>query len=121
MTAHVLALTDTGPGVLSARKPTFSHAGKPLEFAVFDYNMGTDNYSVNGNDISDLWLKAKGGFTTVLYIGIEQMDTSTAADRRDFCVDYSAKTLIQYDAFNTEETATDQGVVTVRLLVVGYN
>jgi hypothetical protein len=121
MTAHVLGLTDSGPGVKGSRKPVFSHGGKPLEFAVFDYNMGTDNYAVNGNDIAGCWDKTKGGFTTVLYIGIEQMDTSTEADRREFTVDYTAKTLIQYDAFNSEETATDQGVVTVRLLVVGYN
>jgi hypothetical protein len=121
MTAHVLALTDSGPGVLSARKPVFSHAAKPLELAVFDYNMGTDNYTVGGNDISALWDKTQGGFTTVVYIGIEQKDTNTAADQRMFGIDYTLKTLIQYDALNTEETASDQGVVALRLLVVGYN
>jgi hypothetical protein len=121
MTAHALATVDSGPGVKGGRKPAFSRGGKPLEFSVFDYNMGTDNYTTGGNDIAACWDKTKGGFNTVLYIGIEQQDTNTAADQRMFAIDYTAKTLIQYDALNTEETASDQGVVTVRLLVVGYN
>ncbi len=116
MTAHVLTQEGTAPG-----KGGFSEVRGlgtvPTKVAVFDYNMGTDNYAVNGNDISTLWTAY--GFKDIYYIGIEQMDTSTAADRREFAVDYTAKTLIQYDAFNTEETASDQGVVTVRLLVVG--
>jgi hypothetical protein len=54
------------------------------------YDMGTDNYTVNGNDISSIW----NDFQEVLHISVEQQDTSTAADRRDFAVDYTAKTLL---------------------------
>lgn len=116
MTAHVMTLESVSPGI-GAISHVNGLSNIPLKIAVFDYNMGTDNYSSNGNDISTLW--SAFGFKDIFYIGIEQMDTSTASDRREFAVDYTAKTLVQYDAFNTEETASDQGVVTVRLLVVG--
>ena len=119
MTVHVLANTDSGPGVRGGTKPVFSRTAKPLQFAVFDYNMGTDAYSANGNDISAIWDPTQGGFKTVLYIGIEQQDTNTANDNRMFAIDYTAKTLLLYSAINTEGSG-DQGVVTVRLLVAGY-
>lgn len=115
MTAHVL--TDYADSVgKAARKPMFSGAAKPLVAKVYEYNMGTDNYTVGGNDISTIW----DDFSDVVYIGVEQKDTNTAGDRRDFSVDYSGKTLLVYTAFNTESTATDQGVCTVALFVLGY-
>lgn len=117
MTAHSLTTTHTGPGK-SAQAPAFSLNGsRALKLKVLDYDMGTDNYTTGGNDISAIW--TSHGFKDVFYIGIEQKDTNTAADQRWFAVDYSAKTLIQYDAAQTEETASDQGVVALRLLVVG--
>lgn len=117
MTAHVLSLTSgaaPGAGAVSEVKAL---ANQPLKVAVFDYDMGTDNYTSGGNDIAELWTSY--GFRDIFYIGIEQKDTNTAADRREFAVDYSARTLLQYDAFNTEETASDQTVVALRLFVVG--
>lgn len=89
----------------------------PLRCKVLDYDMGTDNYTVGGNDISTIWTSY--GFRDVLYIGIEQKDTNSAADQRMFAVDYSAKTLVQYEALNDEEEASDQTVVALRLFVVG--
>ena len=120
MTVHVLANATTGAGARGAKRPMFSRAAKPLVVTVFDFNAGTDVYSANGYDISDCWLPSKGGLATVLYIGIEQMDSSTASERRDFSVDYTAKTLVTYTAFNTEDTGNDMGFLDVRLLVVGY-
>lgn len=116
MTAHVITLESVSPGK-GAFSQVRSISNIPLKIAVFDYNMGTDNYAVNGDDISTLWTGY--GFKDIFYIGIEQMDTSTAGDRREFTVDYTAKTILVYTAYNTESTATDQGVCTVRLLVVG--
>ncbi len=116
MTAHVLGIVADGPGK-ARTTPVIGNASRAMKIAVYDYDMGTDNYTVNGNTISTIWDDFPAG---VSYIGIEQKDTSTAGDRRDFAVDYSAKTIIQYDAFNTEETATNQTVVALRLLVVGY-
>jgi hypothetical protein len=114
MTVHVLGVQADGPG--KGRTTQVVGAGsRTMKLAVYDYNCGTDNYTTGGNDISDIW----DDFADVLYIGIEQMDTNTAADRREVTIDYTAKTLLLYDAFVTEETASDQGVVTVRLLVVG--
>lgn len=115
MTAHVLTDAAETPG-RGGRRPVFAATAKPVLMKRYLYDMGTDNYSVNGNDISSIW----NDFGEVLHICIEQQDTSTAADRREFAVDYTAKTLVQYDAFNTEETASDQGVVTVSLMVFGY-
>lgn len=116
MTAHVLSnAAAAGPGAARA-VPVVALGARTAQTAVYDYNCGTDNYTVNGNDISSIW----DDFDDVLYIGVSQMDTSTEADRREFTVDYSAKTLLIYTAFNTESTATNQGVVTVRLCVEGY-
>lgn len=120
MTAHAFAPVDSGPGVKGGTKPVFAKAAKPLCFAIFEYNFGTDNYTVGGNDISACWVPASGGFSTVEWIGVSQLDTNTAADNRTVTVDYTAKTLLIYTAINTESTAADQGVVTVRLLVAGY-
>lgn len=117
MTVHVLSLTSgasPGAGAVSEVKAL---ANQPLKCAVFDYDMGTDNYTTGGNDISALWTSY--GFRDIFYIGIEQKDTNTAADRRELTVDYSARTLLLYTAFGTEGTASDQGVVALRLFVVG--
>lgn len=114
MTAHSLSLTASAPGKGGIRKVRQKASRPPLQ-AHYVLDFGTDNYAVNGVDISDIW----DDFTEVNHICIEQHDTSTAADRREFAVDYTAKTLIVYDAFNTEESASDQGVVTVGLMVFG--
>jgi len=116
MTVHVTSevIDAPGRGALSVMK---SIGSAPLRCKVLDYDMGTDNYTAGGNDIAAIWTDF--GFRDVFYIGIEQKDTNTANDRREFAVDYSAKTLIQYDAFNTEESASDQTVVALRLFVVG--
>jgi len=114
MTAHVLTMAGVAPS-RGGSHVVRALAARPCQIAVYDYDMGTDNYTVGGNDISDIW----DDFKEIYYIGIEQKDTSTAADRRKFAIDYSAQTLVQYDAVNTEETATNQTVVALRLLVVG--
>lgn len=119
MTAHSFSSDASSPG-RGARKPVFSVADKPLQLTTFTFDFGTDNYTAGGEDISACWTPASGGFSTVKFIGVEQDDTNTAADRREITVDYTNQKLLLYDAFNTEETASDQGVVTVRLLVVGY-
>ena len=116
MTAHVLGLVADGPGK-ARTTPALSMSSRTMKVAVYDYDMGTDNYTAGGNDISDIWDDFPAG---ILYIGIEQKDTNTAGDRRDFAIDYTAQTLLQYDAFNTEETASNQTVVALRLLAVGY-
>jgi hypothetical protein len=71
---------------------------------------------VGGENIAAIW----EDFKEVLAIVVQQVDV-TAADRREFLVDLTNKKLLQYDAFNTEETATDQSAVAdIRLLVFGY-
>jgi hypothetical protein len=115
MTAHVLTDAAETPG-RGGRRPAFAATARPIVMKRYLFDMGTDNYSVNGDSISTIW----DDFQEVLHISVEQQDTSTAADRRDFAVDYTAKTLLVYTAFNTESTATDQGVVTVSLMVFGY-
>jgi hypothetical protein len=117
MTAHALTTASTGVGGGARGRIISLNGSQPLKCKVLDYDMGTDNYTAGGNDISAIW--TSHGFKDVFYIGIEQKDTNTAADQRMFAVDYTAKTLLQYDALNTEETASDQGVVALRLFVVG--
>jgi hypothetical protein len=117
MTAHALTTTITGVGK-GGQSPVFALNGsRALKMKILDYDMGTDNYTAGGNDISAIW--TSHGFKDVFFIGIEQKDTNTAADQRWFAVDYTAKTLVQYDAAQTEETASDQTVVALRLLVIG--
>jgi len=119
MTAHALtnpAVGSTNPGQ-GGLKLVQSLGGPKLKVMVFDYDCGTDNYSVGGNDISSIWNDY--GFKDVLFIGVEQKDTSTEADNRFLRVDYSAKTLLIYTAATTEASASDQGVVAARLLAVG--
>jgi hypothetical protein len=91
-------------------------ASRAIKVAVYDYDQDTTNYSVNGENIAAIW----SDFTDVLYVGIEQKDTNTAADNRLLAVDYTAKTLIIYTAVGTEATASNQTVVAARLFVVGY-
>ena len=115
MTAHSLTLGSDAPGKGGSRSVR-QIAARPPKQAYYLLDFGTDNYTVNGVDISDIW----DDFTQVNHICVEQHDTSTAGDRREFAVDYTAKTLIVYDAFNTEESASDQGVITVSMMVFGY-
>jgi hypothetical protein len=116
MTAHVLGLVADGPGKARTTEAV-AMSSRTMKLAVYDYDMGTDNYIQGGNDISAIWADFPAG---ILYIGIEQKDTNTAGDRREFGIDYSAQTLIQYEAFSDEEEASNQTVVALRLLVVGY-
>jgi hypothetical protein len=116
MTAHVLSsVSAAGPGA-ARTVPVVGIGSRTMQAGVYNFNVGTDNYAGNGLDISDIW----DDFSEVLYIGIEQMDTSTEADRRELTIDYSAEKLLIYTAFGTESGAADQGVVTVRLLAVGF-
>jgi len=116
MTAHVLSnAAAAGPGAARA-VPVVALGARTMQTAVYEHNWGTDVYAANGTDISDIW----DDFDDVLYIGVEQMDTSTEADRREFAVDYTAKKIVVYTAMNTEDTGNDLGVVTVRLCVEGY-
>lgn len=119
MTAHALTLPSVPTGVpgTGGLKLVQSLGGPGLKVCVFDYDCGTDNYTVGGNDISTIWNDY--GFKEVLFIGIEQKDTNTAADNRFLRIDYSAKVLLIYTAATTESSATDQGVVAARLLAVG--
>lgn len=114
MGAPVIALQADGPGK-GSKKQVFAMSGRPLKLAVYDYDQDATNYSVNGENISAIW----SDFTEVLYIGIEQKDTNTAADNRMLTIDYTAKTLLIYTAITTESTATNQTVVAARLFVVG--
>jgi len=115
MTAHVISEVIDAPGQ-GAMTEVKGIGSTPLRVKVLDYNMGTDAYTAGGNDISAIWTSF--GFRDVLSIGIEQKDTNTANDNRLFATDYSAKTLLVYTAINTEASG-DQGVVAVRLTVVG--
>jgi len=117
MTVHVLSRSTAvaTPGAARA-VPVIGLGARTMQVAVYEFNYGTDVYVANGTDISDIW----DDFTDVLYIGIEQKDTNTAGDRRDFAIDYTAQKLVVYTAFNTEDSGNDLGVVTVSLFVVGY-
>jgi hypothetical protein len=100
----------------AGNKPAFSRGPKPLIMAVYDADMDTTNYASGGEPIASI----VADFTEILWLGIEQKDTNTAADKRTFAYDYSAQKILFYDAFATEETASNQTVVALRLLVVGY-
>lgn len=98
-----------------ATRPTFSKGDRTIQMAAYKLAMGNP-YVVGGEDISAIWTD----FSEVLAIMVQQAEV-TAADRRAFMVDLTNKKLLQYDAFNTEETATDQtAVADIRLLVFGY-
>lgn len=114
MGAPTIALQADGPGK-GAKKQVFAMSGRPLKLAVYDYDQDTTNYSVDGESLAAIW----SDFTEVLYIGLEQKDTSTAADNRMLTVDYSARKLLIYTAITTEATASNQTVVAARLFVVG--
>lgn len=88
---------------------------RALSIGTYKLAMGNP-YVVGGEDISAIW----NDFKDVLAILVQQVDV-TAADRREFMADLAGKKLLQYDAFNTEETATDQtAVADIRLIVFGY-
>lgn len=115
MTASVLTRQADAIG-RAGTKPMFSSGVRPLICRVYEWDQGTDNYTVGGEDIATIWTD----FNTVLSIDVNQKDTNTAADNRIVTVDHSGKKLLIYTAINTESTATDQGVVTVTLTVIGY-
>lgn len=115
MAAPTIALQADTPGK-GSKRPVFGMSPKPLKIAVYDYDQDTTNYAVDGESLASIW----SDFTDVLYIGVEQKDTSTAADNRMLTVDYSARKLLIYTAITTEATASNQGVVAARLFVVGY-
>jgi hypothetical protein len=117
MTAVAITRADasTGPG-LAAVFPLSAGGGRALKAIAYDYDQGTDNYNTGGEDISSIFNE----FTEVLWIGVTQKDTNTAADRRDLTIDFAAQKLLIYTAFNTEATASDQGVVAARILAIGY-
>lgn len=115
MAAPTIAIQSDGPGK-GSKRPVLGMAARAMKIAVYDYDQDATNYTVNGEDISSIW----SDFTDVLYVGIEQKDTNTAADNRMITIDYSARKLLIYTAVNTESTATSQTVVAARLFVVGY-
>lgn len=103
----------SGPG-RAAKRPVVGLADRAICIGVYKLAMGNP-YVVGGEDISAIW----SDFKEVHCIQVQQVDV-TAADRREFLVDMAGKKLLQYDAFNTEETATDQSAVAdIRLLVFG--
>lgn len=112
--AQTLVSSFAGPAA-TGKKPALSMEERPAAFKHYYFDFDTANYVVGGESIAAIW----DDFNTVLHISVEQHDTNTAADRREFAVDYTAKTLLVYDAFNTEETASDQTVIKVGLLVYG--
>jgi hypothetical protein len=115
MTAHVLALAGDAPG-RGGTHPVLALAARTCQKAIYDYNFGTDNYTNDsGVDISAIW----DDFKEVYYIGIEQMDTSTASEKRAFNVDYTNQLLMVYDAITSEQNTGNIGFVTLRLKVVG--
>jgi len=115
MTAHVLATQADGPG--KARTTMLVGMGsRTAKMGVYNFAYGSTVYAANGTDISAIWDDFPGG---VNFIGIEQMDTNDPLDQRKFAIDYTAKKLLVYTAFNTEDTGNDLDVVTLRLFVVG--
>jgi hypothetical protein len=112
--ASTLTLQAEAPGKGGWRKVD-ARGSRPIGMAVYKIAFGNP-YVVGGESISAIW----DDFADVLAIVVQQVDV-TAADRREFMVDLTNKKLLVYDAFNTEETATDQSAVAdVRLLVFGY-
>lgn len=97
-------------------KPAYSRGTRPLAFSVYDADMDTTNYAADGEPVGASFI---ADWKEILYVGIEQKDTQTAADRREFAYDYAGNKVLFYDAFNTEETASNQTVVALRLFVVG--
>jgi hypothetical protein len=112
--ASTLTLQADAPGK-GAKRPVKSLGSRQIGLAVYKIAFGNP-YVVGGENIAAIW----DDFAEVIAIVPSQVD-ATAADRREWMVDLTAKTIRQYDAFNTEETATDQSAVAdVRLLVIGY-
>lgn len=111
-----MAQTLTPSSTNSGKGPVMQGDGRVTAFKHYVMDFSTSNYTTGGEDISAIW----SDFREVLHICVQQRDTNTAADRREPEVDYSAKTVLLYDAFNTEETASDQGVVTLSFLAYGY-
>jgi hypothetical protein len=97
------------------KSPMFSRGPRPLVFKVYEADMDTTNYASDGEPITSI---TGDDFGEILYVGIEQKDTNTAADKREFNYDYANQKILFYSAFNTEASG-DQGVVALRILVVG--
>jgi hypothetical protein len=112
--ASTLTRQADSPGG-GARGDVNALGARTVSLGVYKLAMGNP-YVVGGENIAAIW----EDFKEVLAIVVQQVDV-TAADRREFLVDLTNKKLLQYDAFNTEETATDQSAVAdIRLLVFGY-
>lgn len=112
--ASTLTRQADSPGG-GARGDVNALGARAVSLGVYKIAFGNP-YVVGGENIAAIW----EDFKDVLAIVTQQVDV-TAADRRDFMVDLAGKKLLVYDAFNTEETATDQtAVADVRLLVFGY-
>lgn len=112
--ASTVTLQSESPGAGGWRKVDAKGA-RPIGMGVYKIAFGNP-YVVGGEDISSIW----DDFADVLAILPSQVE-ATAADRREFTVDLANKKLLMFDAFNTQETATDQSAVAdVRLLVFGY-
>jgi hypothetical protein len=90
-------------------------SGRTLQVGVYDLDWDTTNYTVDGESISNIW----SDFKDVLYIGVEQKETTTDADLRLFTIDYTNKKIKVYTAVGTEQTAANIGFAAVRLFVVG--
>lgn len=101
------------------KSPMFSRGPKPLVFKVYEADMDTTNYAAGGEAIAAITGDA---FEAILYVGIEQKDTNTEADLRHFAYDYSAEKIVFYSDTDATpaEASGDQGVVALRILVVGY-
>ena len=112
MASTITPLADA-PG-RGSKRPVKALGSRQVGVALYKIAFGNP-YVVGGEDISTLWEH----FAEVHSIHVQQVDV-TAADRREFMVDLTNKKLLMYDAFNTEETATDQSAVAdVRLTVHG--
>ena len=112
--AQTVTKTAAAPGAGATRPVLFGgpRVGKIRHYLI---DFSTSNYVVGGEDISNIF----NDFVEVLHICVQQKDTNTAADRREPEIDYAAEKVLLYDAFNTEETASDQGVVTLSFLAFG--
>lgn len=105
----------TGQPGAGAKRPVFGLGGRTIGQGVFVLSY-TGNYAVGGESLAEL----DKYFAEVLSVQVLQNEV-TAADRREFTWDKANKKLLMFDAFNVEETATDQqAVADVRLLVTGF-
>lgn len=107
-------LQSDGPGKARGANLVFM-GGRTGQLAIYDLDWDTTNYTVDGESISNIW----NDFKEVLFIGVEQKETTTDADHRAITIDYTNKKIKVYTAIGTEQTAANIGFLAVRLLVVG--